>query len=371
VPFSAILSVIMQPTKTRTEIFDFLSTFDPVAYSKTRNHLTGQVSKLSPYISRGVITLPEIRDHVLTRATNVEAEKFIQELAWREYFQRVWWAKGDAIFSDLRFPRNDWRHEDLVKSLVEAQTGVTTIDTAIIELSRTGYMHNHARLWVASLGTNLARAHWYNMGRWLYAHLADGDIASNFLSWQWVAGTSVSKPYTVDQSLINSWSSTKQPYSILNFRREDMLLTACPEVLMPTLAYSYVMEYPSNTIHSVAGETVALYTPWTLLPTLAPEADRHILIFDPEWFDRFPVTDQIRDFILAQGKAVLPSLEVWSGTYNTIPGIALAKSQIAVAHQTNQSWVTVNRQEPAWLFPQVRGYYPSFFSYWQEASRYL
>jgi deoxyribodipyrimidine photo-lyase len=357
--------------KTLDELWAMVDVLDVVAYAKTRNHLDGSVSRLSPYISRGVITLPAIRDRVLTKASVSDAEKFIQELAWREYFQRVWWAKGDAIFSNLRFPRDDWRHHDLVAAIVDGKTGVETIDMAVHNLYETGYMHNHARLWVASLATNLARADWYDMGRWLYAHLADGDLASNFLSWQWVAGTSVSKPYTVDQSLINSWSTKKQPYSILNFRREAMLETPCPEVLLPTMPFTMEMEYGSNeAVASVAGERVALYTPWTLNPATDTKATRHVLVFDPAWFDDFPVSTTVRDFIIAQGQAVVPGLEVWYGEVTGIPGYTDAVARTAIAHPTNQTWSGVTTIEPEWLFPQVRGYFPSFFAYWQEARRY-
>jgi len=357
--------------KTLDEIWKIVDSLDVVAYQKTRNHLDGTVSKLSPYISRGVVTLPQVRERVLRNSSAKDAEKFIQELAWREYFQRVWWVKGNAIFEDLRFPRNDWRHYDLVSALVAGKTGVETIDESIQSLYETGYMHNHARLWVASLATNLARAEWYTMGRWLYAHLADGDLASNFLSWQWVAGTSVSKPYTVDQSLINSWSTKKQPYSILNFRREAMLETPCPEVLLGSESFALTMEYGTNeTVRSVAGEVVALYTPWTLNPNTASAATRHILIFDPVWFDEFPVSVAVRDFIIAEGQAVIPTLEVWYGSAEDIPGYGEAVRLTAIAHPTNQVWPQVTFIEPDWLFPQVRGYFPSFFAYWQEASRY-
>jgi deoxyribodipyrimidine photo-lyase len=209
------------------------------------------------------------------------------------------------------------------------------------------------------------------MGRWLYAHLADGDLASNFLSWQWVAGTSVSKPYTVDQSLINSWSNDQQPYSILNFRREDMLETSCPAVLEAHHAFADTMAYLDNDVRSVAGQTVALYTPWTLHPEVHTTASRHILVFDPIWFDRFPVSTAVRDFIIAEGQTLIPTLEIWSGCVTAIPGYETASTVHALAHQTNQTWPKVMFTEQSWLFSQVQGYFPSFFAYWQQASKYL
>ena len=193
----------MIQTKTQTELLEMIDAIDPIAYAKTRNHLSGAVTKLSPYITRGVITLPQIRDRLLQNHSEKDCEKLIQELAWREYFQEVWWDKGGEIFSDLRFSRDDWRHKELITALVEANTGVEVLDQSIKELYKTGYMHNHTRMWIASVACNLGKAHWYEMGKWLYYYLADGDPASNFCSWQWVAGTSKSEPYTCNQELIN------------------------------------------------------------------------------------------------------------------------------------------------------------------------
>lgn len=222
------------------------------------------------------------------------------------------------------------------------------------------------------MAANLARAHWYDMGRWLYAHLADGDMASNFLSWQWVAGTSVSKRYTVDQSLIDSWSGTAQKDSILNFRREDMSAVECPAVLRTHEPFAMSMSYPVSTVErSVAGQSVVLYTPWTLSLLPDTSADRHIVVFDPFWFDRFPVSVAVRDFIVTQGAIVIPGLEVWSGDMAAIPGMSGATRCATRRHQTNAQWQGVSYQEPDWLFPQVEGYFPSFFAYWQKASRYL
>lgn len=74
----------------------------PAQYAKTRNFLRGAVTLLSPYISRGVVQLPELKDMILQQYGYRASEKLISELAWREFFQRVWQAKDDAILQDLR-----------------------------------------------------------------------------------------------------------------------------------------------------------------------------------------------------------------------------------------------------------------------------
>jgi deoxyribodipyrimidine photo-lyase len=351
------------------EIIDQIDVIDPVAYAKTRNHLAGAVTHLSPYISRGIITLPQVRDRLLENHSAQACEKLIQELAWREYFQHVWSEKGDAIFADLRFPRDDWKHEELVSVIVDASTGITTIDEAIKELYVTGYMHNHARLWVASLATNVARAHWLQMGKWLYHHLIDGDLASNFLSWQWVAGTSVNKRYTANQSLINACSNPSQQHSWLSVERDDVLTMTPPKQFTIAEPFTYKMKYPRlPDVLSVYGAVVNLYTPWTLDPQWrTAEAGefppRQILIIDPDWFERYPVSVSVLDFIIRQGKTVMPDLEVFVGDPRDIPGMAEAEIYFK-SHQTNQSWPGY-RDAPALLFPAVTGYYQSFFAYWQ------
>lgn len=351
--------------KTKSELFKIIDAIDPVAYAKTRNQLTGAVTQLSPYITRGVITLPEIRDRLLTQNSQSDCQKLIQELAWREYFQAVWWAKGDGIFTDLRFSRDDWQHQELVSAITTHSTGVAVLDDCIEKLYDTGYMHNHARMWTASVACNLARAHWLSMGKWMYYHLADGDPASNFCSWQWVAGTSINKQYTVNQKLINGCSEHKQVRSILTFDRDDVLNQPPPDVLRDSEPFNLKTTYPNSTVStSVAGQVVALYTPWTLRPS-DHTVDRHVLVIDPAWFDVLPVSPLVMDYILAQAKLVLPTVEIFVGDAATIDGIREANVH-ATAHQTNSSWETFATVHPIEkLFPAVSGYYPSFFKFWK------
>ena len=359
--------------KTIEEINAQIDAIDPREYAKTRNHLSGAVTKLSPYITRGVITLPAVRDRLLERHNKKDCEKLIQELAWREYFQEVWWEQGDVIFSDLRFTREDWQHNELVTSLVDANTGVEVIDVGIQELYDTGYMHNHLRMWVASVACNLARAHWYEMGRWMYYHLRDGDPASNFLSWQWVAATSKSAPYTVNQKLINGCSDVNQVRSILTYDRDLMLDQPVPEVLEAHQPFALTTAYPDTTVtDSVAGQSVVLYTPWTLDPSYksVDASVRRILVVDPAWFDQLSVSESVMNFIIEQGKAVMPSLEIFVGAASDIAGMTEAASVHARAHQTNRNWVTIADLDPTpKLFPAVEGYYKSFFAYWKQVEK--
>lgn len=356
----------MQLVQSYEQILERIDAIDPVAYAATRNRLDGAVTKLSPYITRGVITLPQIRDRLLARHTEKDCEKLLQELAWREYFQNVWWARGEDIFSDIRFTREDWRHHGHVLGLVDAATGIVAIDEVIKEFYETGYMHNHARMWVASLACNISKAHWHAMGQWLYYHLADGDLASNFLSWQWVAGTSVNKRYSVNQELINGCSESAQQGTYLDVPRDQVLEIELPTELTDHESLLLQTQYPKlDPVPTVTDQRVGLYTPWTLDPTWrADELQRQILVIDPAWFDRYPVSELVLDFIMRQGKTVMPELEFHIGAPSEIHGINETSGTFARSHQTNQDWPAALDEAPK-LHTAVSGYYQSFFKYWE------
>lgn len=356
----------MNPNLSYQEILDLIDTFDVVAYARTRNHLNGTVSRLSPYITRSVIDLPTIRDRLLKRYSYAQAEKFIQELAWREYFQKVWFAKQDEIFSDMRFARDDWAHEDLVKAISDATTGIETIDHALHSLFETGYMHNHARMWTAMLACNVGKVHWYNMGRFLYYHLLDGDLGSNFLSWQWVAGTNSSKQYVANQSLISGCSSIKQTNSYLNIPIEDIGYEAVPFVLMTRQPFDYKTDYPaSDTIIDLSGKTVFLYHPWSIDPLWRGEEEgERIMVIEPHVFDRFPVSPKVMTFILNLTQTHIKNCQIFIGDVDTLPGLSSATAIYSKGYPATAHWPGVI-EAPAELFPTAKGYFSSFFKFWQ------
>ena len=170
-----------------------LSIVDVAAYGKTRNHLQGRVTRLSPYLTHGFTSIPALFDRLPALRL---ADKLAFEFGWREFFHHVWSREGDAILSDLRPALAGVRYaRQLPGDIREGATGIAAIDLAVRELYRTGYLHNHARMWLASYVVHLRKVHWRAGADWMYAHLLDGDLASNHLSWQWVAATFSSKPY--------------------------------------------------------------------------------------------------------------------------------------------------------------------------------
>ncbi len=173
-----------------------LAAVDPAQYARTRNALDGAVTRLSPYITHNLLDIPRCVQTLRSQYRLSFDDKLIFEFAWREFFHHAWRHLGRKILSDIRAPVWPGVHaQELPADIRQARTGVPAIDQSIRALYATGYLHNHARMWLASYVVHLRKVHWRAGADWMYGYLLDGDLASNHLSWQWVAATFSSKPY--------------------------------------------------------------------------------------------------------------------------------------------------------------------------------
>jgi deoxyribodipyrimidine photo-lyase len=199
---------------TRMAALERLAMVDPEAYARTRNSIEGAVTRLSPYLTHGLLSLREVYDVVNGRHPLPREHKLVFELGWRAYYRHVWSHRGDSIHQSLHagpLPEDAYLTE-LPADVREARTGIPAIDLAIRTLYTTGYLHNHARMWLASYLVHWRKVHWHSGAQWMLSHLLDGDVASNHLSWQWVAGTGSNKPYVFNAENIakyapESWHS--------------------------------------------------------------------------------------------------------------------------------------------------------------------
>jgi deoxyribodipyrimidine photo-lyase len=176
-----------------------LSAFVPSAgrhYQNTRNADFGpmdrsNVSALSPYIRHRLVTEEEVLRAVLAKHSPAAAEKFIQEVFWRTYFKGHLEIKP-VIWTNYRVALQDHKLQGgllkAYKSAIGARTGIDCFDAWVSELMEFGYLHNHARMWFASIWIFTLRVPWELGADFMYRHLLDGDPASNTLSWRWVAG---------------------------------------------------------------------------------------------------------------------------------------------------------------------------------------
>ena len=127
-----------------------------------------------------------------------EAEKFIQELAWRDYWLRVARRNPQWLWQDIEDYKTGFRASEyaaeLPADIAAGETGVAAIDGLIAMLREDGYLHNHGRMYLAAYIVHWRRVSWQAGARFMLGHLVDADTASNNFSWQWVASTFSRKP---------------------------------------------------------------------------------------------------------------------------------------------------------------------------------
>jgi deoxyribodipyrimidine photo-lyase len=188
---------------TRAAGLNNLAAFIPEAgraYAVRRNTDYGpqersNVSMLSPYIRHRLITEREVLDAVLTHHSQSAAEKFIQEVFWRSYFKgylesrpQVWRNYVTARDQQIQMIQAGKAIGINYQKAVTGKTGIDCFDAWVEELIETGYLHNHARMWFASIWIFTLKLPWELGADFTFRHFKDGDPASNTLSWRWVAG---------------------------------------------------------------------------------------------------------------------------------------------------------------------------------------
>ena len=187
----------MPLTPTRAAALRQLENFVPLAakYSSTRNFDLGTgnhtgVSLLSPYIRTRLVTEEEATRAVLEKHSAKAAEKFLQEIAWRTYW-KGWLEMRPAVWhhytSTLAGLEKQRKLPDY-QNAISGNTGIECFDHWTHELTTTGYLHNHSRMWFASIWIFTLRLPWQLGADFFMQHLLDADAASNTLSWRWVAG---------------------------------------------------------------------------------------------------------------------------------------------------------------------------------------
>ncbi len=354
------------------EILVQLDHTDPVKYAADRNFIDGHVSYLSPYISRGVISTKQVLNILLAKGFALEQiEKFIQELAWREYFQRVWQQLGDDMFDDIRRSNTGTRHRQIPAALMNAKTGIQAIDKGINELYETGYMHNDLRMYTASIACNIGKAYWEMPSKWMYYHLLDGDIASNTCSWQWVAGSFSSKQYFCNQENINKYTRSQQSCSYLNKTYQELPLMDVPGELTATTAIQLTTALPATTTPIIDPSLpILLYNSYNLDPLWKKDINvSRILLLEPSHFKQFPVSDKVIAFIISLAQNI-EGIQVFTGEISDIPFInkvpaIVSKEHPAFTHYPGQ------KEARDWMFPEVTGFYNSFFGFWKKCERLL
>lgn len=191
-------------------------------YDRCRNYDLGadqrtNVSALSPWIRHRLITEAEVLHVILGGHTFQAAERFVHEIFWRTYF-KGWLEQHPGVWSDyqvglrrqIKSVSKDRRLAANYAQAMAGQTGIDCFDVWAGELVRTGYLHNHARMWFASIWIFTLRLPWELGADFFLRHLMDGDPASNTLAWRWVAGIQTKgRPYIAGAANISKFTNQK------------------------------------------------------------------------------------------------------------------------------------------------------------------
>jgi deoxyribodipyrimidine photo-lyase len=368
----------------------------PAEYARTRNFIGGAVTGLSPYITHGLVSLSDVLAGVMRQQPQQRQpldvqHKLVFELGWRAYFRHVWQHRGDGILLSLRegvLPEDAYART-LPDDITQARTGVPVIDCAVRALYATGMLHNHARMWLASYVVHMRKVHWRVGADWLYAHLLDGDLASNHLSWQWVAGTGSSKPYLFNADNVAryapaDWHSADsvidRSYDALDdIARRPQAVGADPRAVatpQPTLwaepppALGDVgFRAPDSA--DVAGRDVWLVHPWHLaaLPADLP-ADAVVLAMAVADFHHTWPWSELRWCFVAHRMAALTPLRWFGNAQDITTALAGAKRVRSVDEPHLAAWLPRWAQchaAPQLFAPQARRC-DSFSRWWPHAT---
>ncbi len=357
---------------TYKDIIKRIENIDPVNYAKTRNYLDGDITYLSPYISRGVLSTKQILNMLIDKGYNpFEIEKFIQELAWREYYQRTWQHLEDDMFDDIRLKYTGTKHRKIQTALLNAETGITAIDAAINDLYAFGYMHNHVRMYTASIACNIGKAYWQLPSQWMYYHLLDGDLASNTCSWQWIAGSFSVKQYYCNQENINKYTNSDQKNTFLDIGYDKLPGIEIPPALSETSSLDLKTILPAN--EKLVLDTslpLVIYNSYNLDPLwkMDIKANR-ILLLEPSHFKQYPVSEKVIQFIIDLSKNI-DGIQVFTAEINDIPDLHMYPAIFSKEHPAFNHIPGI-KEERDWLFPEVTGFHNSFFSYWKKCEQHL
>ena len=403
------------------KIIEKIKNIDPVTYARTRNSLDGDVSYISRYLTHGVVSLKLVKEITNGSGDNIKYEKWNQELAWREYFHRVWQSLGDDIFSSIRQDQSNVKYasgipisfanlssynkiEEVKKDNEESgkenselnSTGVKSLDRNIEKLIETGYMHNHARMWTSMLATNIAGYAWSDCSRWMYYHLIDGDLASNTLSWQWICSTFSAKQYVANQENINKYDrDNAERKTYLDCEYEELYDVALPESMTTNfdmqkyfddnfeLDTQELNKYAINNINKIDFENnfdknknTIIYSMWNLDPTWHEDKGdniNRILFIEKSVLKDFPMSAKRIEFILDVTKNISDKYKNFQILYGEIDELEDLVTKDKLDNSISREYPLCNHwgnlvEDREWLYPNYSWSSGGFMSFWSKVN---
>lgn len=346
------------------EIWDKINRFNPSSYAKTRNYINGDVSYLSPYISRGVISTRQIYDAIKRKSYNFSTvEKFIQELAWRDFWQQLGLFHLEKIESDLKHTQHPVISYDLPKNIIDATTQIKSIDDQIKSFYQSGYLHNHMRMYIAMLTCNIYHFHWKRPAQWMYYHLLDADWASNFLSWQWVCGSNSSKKYIANQDNINKYTGIIQKNTYLDCSYEELEALEIKASLRAKSTDNLETVLPVKMpINIDENKPVALYNFYNLDPLWLNDKEMNrVLILEPDHFDKYPISEKSVQFMLDLSNNI-EGIQVYVGNFSELKTSYTNLTFHFKEHPLNRHYEGVSHNQERMIQKGIQ--YASFYRFW-------
>ena len=226
-------------------------------YSKLRNFDFGpedryNISCLSPYITHGIINESEVIKKSLSKFSFSKNEKFIQEVLWRTYW-KGWLELRPNVWSDYLIELNKikekLRDNQNYHNALEGKTNVECFNAWVNELKENNYLHNHTRMWFASIWIFTLNLPWQKGAEFFMKHLLDGDAASNTLSWRWVAGLQTKGKHYVAQAW-NISKFTNNKYQKVELNENALPLTDTRE---------YKLKAPEISNEDIGSDTLLFF----------------------------------------------------------------------------------------------------------------
>ena len=195
------------------------------------------VSCLSPYISHRLITEYEVAKIVLAKFPYQKVEKYIQEIFWRVYW-KGWLELRPQVWSDFTEDLKALKEDDNYKKAINGETQIKCFNDWVNELKENNYLHNHTRMWFASIWIFTLNLPWQKGAEFFLKHLFDGDAASNTLSWRWVAGLQTKGKHYVAQAW-NISKFTNNKYQNVKLNENALPLTDKREYKLSPINLDY------------------------------------------------------------------------------------------------------------------------------------
>ena len=222
-------------------------------YNSKRNFDFGpsnreNVSCLSPYITHRLITEYEVTKKVLSKHPHQKVEKYIQEIFWRVYW-KGWLELRPKVWSDFIEDLKAIEENENYQKAINAQTNIECFNEWVHELKENNYLHNHSRMWFASIWIFTLNLPWQKGAEFFMRHLFDGDAASNTLSWRWVAGLQTKGKHYVAQAW-NISKFTNNKYQKVELNENALSLTDSRE---------YKLKAPEISKEDVGSDTLLFF----------------------------------------------------------------------------------------------------------------